>query len=251
MVPGVAKWSRAAVSVFLAAVFLAACTTAVRTAPAPSLPEVSDPFEGANRAVFKFNRAADTVLIAPVSRGYERIVPRPVRRRIRNIADNFRTPIWFANEVLQGDGQDALDAFDRFVINTTFGLGGIFDVAGAEGIEKREETFGQTLATYRAPSGPYLVLPLLGPSSPRDILGRVGDFHLHPLTYTNFEGDAALRSALRVTGGLDTRVEQDRALQQIYEAADPYIQLRSLYLQRLEADIHEDADPFADLPEFE
>lgn len=242
---------RALAIVVFAAALPSACTSTVREAPPPSVPTANDPFEDFNRAMFSFNRTADKTLIGPAARGYERVVPQPVRRRIGNVVDNFRTPIWFANEVLQGDFPDAANAFDRFLVNSVFGIGGIFDVAAAAGIEKRTEDLGQTFATYHVPRGPYLVLPLLGPSSPRDIVGRVGDFYFHPLSYIEFEGDAALRSSLRVTGALDTRVEQDRALMRIYDSADPYIQLRSLWMQRREADIHEDADPFADLPEFD
>lgn len=238
--------------VFLAALLvMPACATKVRTSPPPADPTIADPFEPVNRAIFSFNRKADKAVIEPVAEAYAAAVPRPLRGKVQNLADNLRTPVWAFNEGLQADREDAADSFDRFLINTVFGLGGLFDVAKDVGIEKTSEDFGQTLATYGVGPGPYLIIPLLGPTNPRDAIGRIGDFGANPLTYATLPADTAVRSGSNVGSALDTRVRADRALQRIYDSADPYAQLRSLYIQRRANEIHEDADPYADLPEFE
>ena len=140
-----------------------------------------DPWEGFNRAVFEFNDLADRYVAAPVARTYKKVTPDPVDQGIENVFNNVGEVKNFANDLLQGKPGDALVDFSRFLINTTVGVLGIFDVAGHIGLERQSEDFGQTLARWGVESGPYLVLPLLGPSTLRDGPARVPDGYLSPL----------------------------------------------------------------------
>ena len=132
-----------------------------------------DPFEGFNRAMYSFNSGVDTVLTKPLAKAYDAITPEPVQNCISNVFDNLRTPISALNNLLQGKVQDACSETARFLINTTVGLAGCFDVAKMAGLERKSEDFGQTLGKWGVPSGSYLVLPLLGPSNVRDALSLV------------------------------------------------------------------------------
>lgn len=140
-----------------------------------------DPWEGFNRTVFEFNDLADRYVAAPVARTYKKVTPDPVDQGIENVFNNVGEVKNFANDLLQGKPGDALIDFSRFVINTTVGVLGIFDVAGHIGLERQSEDFGQTLARWGVGSGPYLVLPLLGPSTLRDGPAKVPDGYLSPL----------------------------------------------------------------------
>ncbi len=127
-----------------------------------------DPFEPLNRAVFSFNEAVDAAVLEPVARAWRSAVPEPVRQGVRNVFGNVEDAWSAVNHLLQGKAQDGVQMTVRFVTNTTFGLAGLFDVAGEIGLERRSEDFGQTLGRWGLPAGPYLVLPLLGPRSVRD-----------------------------------------------------------------------------------
>ena len=238
-------------SLLIGGLGLAGCTHGVRTSAPDPYAEVNDPFEPLNRSVYAFNDGFDEIVIGPAARTYGRVIPSFGRARIRNFADNLATPVWFFNEVLQGDWRDAEQAGGRFLVNSTVGLLGLFDVASDAGLEMRREDFGQTLATYKVPSGPYLVLPILGPTTARGLSGRVVDFFAHPLSWTEFDGEEELRSSTAVLGGLDERHRFDSALERVRGAAEPYANLRALYIQSRQTEIHEDGDPYADLPTFE
>lgn len=151
------------------AVVLAACAT---TAPPPEQRHPDDPWEPFNRSVYQFNRTADRAVLRPVARGYERVTPEPVQRGVGNFFRNLRSPVIMVNLLLQGRGSDLESEFQRFVTNTLYGLGGLFDVASAGGIDKPEGDFGQTLATWGWEDSRYIMLPLLGPSTVRDSVGR-------------------------------------------------------------------------------
>lgn len=222
-----------------------------RTSPAPSEPRYADPFEPVNRAVYRFNDGFDQAVAAPVSEGYRRITPKFFRDRVRNFSDNLRTPIWAVNNALQLDWEDAGEATGRFLINSTVGLGGLFDPMGAwSGVEKEEEDFGQTLATYGVPPGPYIVLPLAGPTTVRDAAGGVVDFAFAPLTWINFANRDEIRAGLNITSAIDTRTRVESFLEQVRGSAEPYSNLRSVYAQARESAIHEDADFLESLPDF-
>lgn len=135
----------------------------------------ADPLEPLNRAVFGFNDAADRVLIRPVARGYRAVVPGPVRTGVSNFFSNLED-IWISvNDVLQGKFKEGLGDFGRVVFNSTFGIAGLFDPASDAGLKKHNEDFGQTLGAWGVGSGPYVVLPILGPSSFRDGFGLLLD----------------------------------------------------------------------------
>ena len=168
---------------------MAGCATT--QAPASSQ-EVADPIEPVNRAIFSFNMFVDTWLLEPVARGYRFVTPEPARRSVANFLANLRSPVIFANDALQGERERAGITLGRFMINTTLGVAGLFDPASALGYHRHDEDFGQTLGVWGVPSGPYLMLPLLGPSNGRDTAGRVGDYFINPLNHCCITQDERL-----------------------------------------------------------
>ena len=153
----------------LAAFALTACVTVT--------PEnAEDPYEDFNRSMYAFNDGLDRAVLEPVAKGYRAVTNEPIRGGVTNFVNNLGEPITFANEVLQGKVGNAAGTVGRFVINTTIGIVGIFDPAGAIGIQRTDEDFGQTLGVWGVQPGHYLVLPLIGSTSPRDLFGLGADF---------------------------------------------------------------------------
>ena len=149
-----------------------------------TLPEVNDPLESVNRRIFAFNEVVRQYLLDPVVTGYNSVLPEVVREAIANALNNISEPVVLANDLLQGKFKRGFVTASRLVINTTAGVGGLFDVAKNLGFEEHEEDFGQTLATWGIGGGLYLVLPLLGPSNPRDAFGQIlVDPFFDPLGY--------------------------------------------------------------------
>lgn len=203
--------------------------------------EISDPFEEQNRRVMAFNKVVDNTIIHPVVEGYRYVAPQPVRSGVRNVLRNLRSPITLGNQLLQGDLPGARDALLRAAVNTTVGVGGLFDVAGYEGIEYEPEDFGQTLAVWGVDPGPYMVVPLIGPSSIRDYTGYFVDGAADPLRWYLFNIDEMgvytakfgldyldLRDSL-----MDTLVELDKS------SIDYYAAVRSAYYQHRQALIND------------
>jgi phospholipid-binding lipoprotein MlaA len=216
--------------------------------------EIHDPFETSNRAVFAFNNGVDDVLINPISKGYNKI-PKPVRTGVDNVLHNLKSPITFANQALQGDVDGAANVLLRAVVNTLVGVGGLFDVAAAEGIPYEGEDFGQTLATWGVGHGPYIVVPIIGPSSLRDYAGYAVDSFADPLRWYLFNIDheeiyygkvgveyLTLRASL-----VDTLEDLEKS------SIDYYAATRSAYYQHREALVN-DKDPKlgggADIPDY-
>ena len=171
------QWWRRATPVVVASVWL------VLGRPAFAQNE-DDPLEPVNRAVFQFNYFLDRVLLKPIAILYRDATPQVVREGVTNFLANLSTPVVLANTVLQGNGKQSELTLGRFMLNTILGVGGLIDVGGMVGMpERRSEDFGQTLAVYGVGSGPYLMLPLLGPSNPRDAVGRVVDLAFDPLFF--------------------------------------------------------------------
>ncbi len=186
---------------------------------------ISDPLEPVNRRIFAFNDRFYTYVADPVTRGYETVTPRPVRRSIGNFFNNLREPFHFVNSILQGRGDDAHHAFGRFVVNTTFGVGGLIDVAG-EHLEQRPRNFNQTLATWGVGDGFYIVLPVAGPSSLRDSSGSLVDSFMHPLYYQEVE----VAAAGRTLEGVNTARPYLREYENLKRfALDPYIAVKDVY----------------------
>ncbi|HNQ92169.1 MAG TPA: VacJ family lipoprotein [Alphaproteobacteria bacterium] len=212
--------------------------------------EAYDPIEPVNRAVFKFNDVVDTAVLEPVAKGYRAAVPQPARTGVRNVLHNLKTPQIVANDVLQGDITAAGDTLTRFFANTLFGLGGLVDVAGMEGVKYREEDFGQTLGVWGAGHGPYLVLPLLGPSSVRDTAGLVVDTYSDPLRLwlDNTDRNGWYYGRVAVAS-IDKREDLLDVLSDIKKnSIDYYAALRSSYIQHRDAQVKDEADDKA-LPE--
>lgn len=192
---------------------------------------VNDPFEPANRAVHQFNKAADAVFFKPASRGFGGAVPAPVRRSLANAGSNLDAPRVVANHLLQGDVESAVHGTFRFLVNTTLGLFGLFDPAQDFGLEERDTGFADTLATWGVVEGPYLELPLFGPSTVRDAFGNAVDIATNPagrLFGDDAETVAGLTALPRV---LNSRYEFAETFDSVlYDSADSYEQLRLYYL---------------------
>ncbi len=206
--------------------------------------EIKDPIEGVNRGIFKFNDVVDTAVMKPVAKGYRAAVPQPARTGVRNFLHNLKTPQNLANNLLQGDLEGAGDTTTRFAANTIFGLGGIFDIAGKEGVKYEEEDFGQTLGVWGVGNSPYLVLPLFGPSSVRDATGMVVDSYTDPvrlyLTNTHNEGWYYAKVGVAT---IDKREELLDVLDDLKKnSIDYYAAVRSSYAQRREAQVRDQAD---------
>ena len=204
--------------------------------------EISDPFEETNRAVFKFNTAVDDAIIHPVVKGYRFVVPEEARNSLGNFLRNLKSPVFFANEVLQGDIEGAGNVLLRAVINTFAGFGGLFDFAGKEGLPHEGEDFGQTLATWGLDHGPYLVVPVLGPSTARDSVGYIVDGYADPLNRYLFNiektGVAYTRAGLSY---LDLRDDLMDILEDLRNSSiDYYASTRSIYYQRREALVNDE-----------
>jgi len=153
------------------------------TAPTLAQDRQDDPIEPVNRAIFQVNRVLDGLILEPAARIYRMVAPQFVRTGVTNFLANLRTPVVFVNDVLQGEAKRAELTLGRFMFNTIVGVGGLIDIGGMLGMpERHSEDFGQTLAVYGVGSGPYLMLPLLGPSNVRDTVGQVVDLAFDPMT---------------------------------------------------------------------
>lgn len=202
--------------------------------------QTNDPIEPFNRTMYSVHQGIDRVVLRPVAVGYRQVVPQPVRTGIRNLLGNLRTPVILANDMLQGEPRRAGDTLGRFLINSTIGLGGIFDVAGRQfGVRGHSEDYGQTLAVWGLGEGAYLFIPVLGPSNPRDLLGFGMGIAGDPLTWVGQGAavDALLYTRTGVTV-VDTRESLIDALDAVErESLDSYATLRSAYRQRRNAEI--------------
>ncbi len=198
----------------------------------------NDPFEPANRLSYRVDTALDANLLKPAAQAYAYVLPQPVRNGLHNVLSNITNPVLFANDVVQTKPRRAGDTFMRFLINSSVGVLGIFDVASDLGYAAHDSGFGTTLALWGVPAGPFLFLPVLGPSNPRDAAGLAGDAVLDPFTYASFGGDRTLGGARYGLGVLDTRDRVGGELDTIDKTAlDPYATFRSLYQQHRTSEI--------------
>jgi phospholipid-binding lipoprotein MlaA len=188
-----------------------------------------DPWEPMNRATYKFNDKLDRAVLKPVARTYRKVTPHFVQTGVTNFFDNLGYPVVMVNDLLQAQFKPLANDTGRLVLNTTLGLGGLFDPASAAGLDKNERDFGPTLGKWGARPGPYLVIPFLGPSDIRDAIGAVGDEFSNPRHYINNNyvdyGLAGIHLIDRRAHFLDA----ERALEGAY---DPYAFIRNAYLQR-------------------
>ncbi|MFA5939028.1 MAG: VacJ family lipoprotein [Sinimarinibacterium sp.] len=196
-----------------------------------SLYEPSDPLEPVNRSIYAFNTTADRYVLRPVTKGYVYVVPSPVRRGVTNFLDNLGYPVVVVNDLLQLKLTQAARDTGRFLLNTTYGLAGFLDPATLVGLKKNDEDLGQTFGHWGVGEGWYLMLPLLGPTTNRDVLGKVGDMWLSPLQYVD-SYDTPEKIVVAGARAIDIRaklLELDSVLEQ---QLDPYVFVRTAYLQR-------------------
>jgi phospholipid-binding lipoprotein MlaA len=219
---------------------LGACATPPRDPAARAeFERTNDPLEPLNRKIFDFNLFVDRIALKPVARGYVAVVPQVGRDAIRHFLDNLGEPIVFANDLLQGQFKRAHDTFARFLMNTTFGLGGVMDLATKAGLEQQTGDFGQTLYSWGVPGGPYLVLPILGPSNPRDAVGMGVDDYADPWDHwaSNY-GYWYLGLVRGAVDGIDQRARNLDTLDQLQRnAIDFYAEIRSLWRQHRAAEL--------------
>lgn len=203
--------------------------------------DVRDPWESMNRSVYNFNDALDNVAIKPAAKAYTAVLPSPVRTGIHNFLGNLGDVWTLGNTALQLKGQAAAETFMRISVNTFFGLGGVLDVASEMRLEKRNEDFGQTLGYWGVKPGPYVVLPILGPSTLRDSLATPIDMKGNVVQ--RFD-DAATRNVLTGMRVIDVRSGFLDSLDVIKAAAlDPYTFVRDAYLQKRENDVYDGNPP--------
>jgi phospholipid-binding lipoprotein MlaA len=205
-----------------------------------------DPLEPLNRKVFAFNQGVDKAILKPVAKGYVRVIPASGRDGIRNFIKNLNEPVVFANNILQGQFKRALMTTERFVVNSTVGVVGVMDFAGRHGRPRQIGDFGQTLYVWKIHAGPYLVVPVFGPTTPRDGIGSGVDILLDPffllIRHAKYRGTAAiLKTAL---GGIDTRARNLDVLDEVqHESVDFYAAMRSLYRQNRDAELRNGGPP--------
>jgi len=234
------RWLLLAVSVgFLP--FLTACATKP-TDPddLAAYNEANDPVEPANREIYKFNDGLQSYVLRPLAIGYRDVAPQKlVRDPIHRFLLNLDSPVIFANDVLEGKPRRASATFWRFVVNSTVGLGGLFDVAAKAGVNYHDSDFGETLAVWGVPDGPFLELPVFGPSNPRDGIGVGVDVALDPITWIpNGHGVNAARWGRYGITAVDTYERSMDELDVIKKTSlDPYATIRSLYRQNRDSTI--------------
>ena len=224
----------------LAGAALCATLGGCATTP-PERVSPDDPLEPLNRAVFDANTALDEAVIKPVAEGYRKTVPQLLRDRIRSFIDNLTEPRILANDLLQGRGDAAGVTFNRFFLNTTLGVGGLFDPATERGLPKQTGDFGQTLYAWGVDSGPYLVLPFFGPSNVRDAFGLGVDlFTTPPGVFVPGHAGLVTGFAVGTIDGMDLRSRNIESLDEIKASAlDYYTHLKSIAQQRRDAELRE------------
>ena len=203
----------------------------------PSTPEINyntfDPFEETNRKMFAFNQAVDKAILKPMAQAYRDIVPEGGRESIRNFLRNLESPTILFNDILQGEEERASNTVNRFVINSSVGFFGFGDPATDMGYPRHTEDFAQTLAVYGVESGPYIVSPLFGPSTPRHIAGRIVDFAVHPLTWYLQNQNDGYRYSYGISEAVVAREELLDVLDDIEASStDYYVSIRNMYMQR-------------------
>lgn len=200
----------------------------------------TDPWEPMNRTLYSINDGIDNVTLKPLAKGYEKILPQPVRTGISNFFKNLRTPGSSINNFLQGKPKRGFSELGRFVFNSTLGVGGIFDIATAGGLERHYEDIGQTAAVWGVPDGPYVMIPLLGPSTLRDTLLTPLFIWSSPLYHYN---NTSVRDKLYILRAIELRARFLPLESTLEESKDPYITLRESYLQNREYEIYDGEPP--------
>ncbi len=181
-----------------------------------------------NRTVHGFNMALDKVALRPLAKGYKMVVPLPVRKGVTNFFSNLTTPRSALNNFLQGKPKRGFSELGRFLFNSTLGLGGVFDIAGAGGIERYDETFGETLSAWGVPDGPYIVMPMWGPNMASDLFALPVDYYSDLWTYYD---NSSVRSKVWGLRLVDLRYRLLAVDSLLEDSPDPYITVRESYMQ--------------------
>ena len=202
-----------------------------------------DPAESLNRGIYKFNDGLDRVTTKPLARGYQAITPSPVRRGIGNFFHNLTVPRSALNNFLQGKPDRGLDDVARLLLNSTIGIGGLFDFASYAGLERYDEDFGQTLAVWGVPDGPFVTLPILGPRTLRDAFTEPLDMFAYPLYHYD---NSSVRDPLVVLRIIDLREGLLSAEELLKDSKDPYVTIRESYLQNRRYEIFDGEPPVDD-----
>lgn len=226
------------------AVVLAAGLWLCGCAAPTSVGDNNDPYEATNRWIFDLNQRIDHFALRPTAERYSNHVPEGVRDAVHNALDNLNAPVTFANDVLQGEPKRAGQTLGRFVLNSTFGVAGLFDVGATAGIPGHDEDFGQTLAVWGVDEGPYLVLPLLGPMPPRDAAGQLVDLAADPTMHIHIKHHIYWAVGRKYVTFVDARARSLEALDDIErDSMDFYATTRSLYRQYRENEIRNGMPP--------
>jgi len=212
--------------------------------------EINDPLEPFNRAMFELNRGLDTLLLRPAATLYRGFVPPPIQDMVSNFLNNLKTPVVLLNDVLQGETDRAMNTLSRFAINSTVGILGFGDPATDMGYPDHKEDFGQTLASWGMDGGPYLVLPILGPSNPRDAVGKVVDTLTDPIWhYAQNTDKEYIPNERLVAEAVDFRSRNMEAIDDMERTSlDYYAAVRSLYRQVRADEIRNGSTPSHGLP---
>lgn len=243
MIPRSGKGTPAWVTFALAAL-LAGCASAPSGGAddAPARAE-HDPLEPLNRGLYAINDAIDRVTLKPIARGYKAVVPEFARRGVTNFSRNLFTPRSAVNNFLQGKPGPGFSDLGRFIINSTLGIGGLIDIATAQGMPEYDEDFGQTLAVWGIPDGPYLFLPILGPNTLRDALATPVNIVSDPLFHYD---NSSVRDKVYVLRAIDLRMRLLTAEKLLEDSKDPYLTLRESYLQNRRFQVHDGNPPSTD-----
>lgn len=220
---------------------LSACANTASTEEDSAYVEY-DPLEPLNRKMHGFNMALDKAVFRPLARGYKKVVPSPVRRGVTNFFSNLTTPRSALNNLLQGKPGQAFNELGRFLFNSTLGLGGLFDVAGAGGMERYDENFGQTLSVWGVPDGPYIVLPFWGPNMASDAFALPFDYYTDPWAHYD---NSSVRDKVWLLRVVDLRYRLLSADSILNDSQDPYIAVREAFRQNRTFRIY-DGDPPSD-----
>lgn len=242
------EYLRAMMMAALTCLLLGGCAA---NAPGGAQASDADPWEPMNRRIDTFNTSIDKVTLKPVAQGYKKVLPEFVRQRVTNFSKNLRGPLNIINNFLQGKGGDGFSETGRFLANSTFGIGGLFDVATKIGLESHDEDFGQTFAVWGVPSGPYVIVPFLGPQTLRDALALPFDFLADPLFHYE---NKPVRYTLYTVRLVDLRARFLSVEGFIEDSFDRYVAIRESYLQHRQFEIYDgdppvDEDFYDDFPE--
>jgi phospholipid-binding lipoprotein MlaA len=240
------KWHAGALAL---ALFTSGCAGA--SEPGPDGVAVYDPLENVNRFFFEMNQKLDRNAGAPAATAYKDTVPQGIRGGLHNILDNLGGPVNVANSLLQTKFESAATSAGRFIVNTTVGMVGIFDVATDWGMPARNRDFGQTMGTYGVPPGPYLVLPFRGSTDVRDFAGNYLDGYMSPLHYVRYEGNNYVGLMKSTLGSMDNRSNNIVTFRDIQRTSvDYYATMRTFYMERRARLIEDSPVRMAGLPDF-